>query len=320
MTLTLSPALDLCSTVETIEPWRKLRCEPVQVYPGGGGINVARVIRQLDGEPVAVVALGGHFGSQFADSVRAQGLDLRRVGVRSATRQNYLVTERSSGRQFRFVHPAGRLTRGEWLRCLEATIDAARRGAPDGRGAALVVASSSLPAGVPVDAFAVLAHRLAELGVPLIVDTSGPALLAAIGAPVLLVKPSVNELGALVGARLSDDGEIETAARRLLADGAAQVMVVSMAGRGALVVPRDAGAFVVAAPAVQVASTSGAGDSMVAGFAVALADGAPLAEAARLGVAAGTASVLVPGTALCRRTDVDRLLPMVTSMPTTSRP
>ncbi len=301
VTLTLNPALDMSSAVATVEPWRKLRAERVHLHPGGGGINVARAIRELGGNPLVVAALGGHVGSIVADALTDYGIGLRRVRVRGATRQNYAVTERSTGRQFRFVHPAAQMSRAEWRQCLEATIEAAH-------DAMLVVASSSLPPGVPDDFYAQLACRLAEIDVPLIVDTSGPALMAVMRTPVLLIKPSVNELGTITGRQLTTDAEIESAARSLLADDGCLIIAVSMGERGAIIVARDADAIVVRPPTVRVVSTSGAGDSMVAGFAVAFAQGLALVDAARLGVAAGTAAVLAEGTALCLDRDVDRLL------------
>jgi 6-phosphofructokinase 2 len=306
VTLTLNPALDMSSAVDTVEPWRKLRAAQIHLHPGGGGINVARAVREMGGNPLVVAALGGHVGSIVADALTDHGIGLQRVRVRGATRQNYAVTERSTGRQFRFVHPAARMARAEWNRCLDATVEAAS-------DARLVVASSSLPPGVPGDFYAQLAHRLAGIDVPLIVDTSGPALKAVTRAPVLLIKPSVNELGTITGRLLSTDSEIEAAARSLLTNGGCRIVAVSMGDRGAIVVARDVDSIVIRPPAVRVVSTSGAGDSMVAGFAVAFARGSALIDAARLGVAAGTAAVLAEGTALCLRSDVDRLLTQTVS-------
>src|SRR4051794_7578005 len=103
VTLTLNPALDLSTSVDVIEPWRKLRCHDPHLDPGGGGVNVARVVHELGGQCVAVVALGSHIGSVVASSLLRQGVRLRRVAIRSTTRQNFAVTEMSTGKQFRFV-------------------------------------------------------------------------------------------------------------------------------------------------------------------------------------------------------------------------
>ena len=306
--LTLNPALDLSTAVEVIEPWRKLRCEAAQLDPGGGGINVARVVHALGGHAVAVAALGGHVGSEVAAALARHGIPLRRVRTSHGTRQNFAVTERSTGRQFRFVQGGDPMTRAEWRRCLEVT-------AIEALGASCVVASGSLPAGVPLDFYAQLAERIRPLGVPVIVDTSGAALRESILAPVAVVKPSRNELQSLVHRDLRDTEDCERAARELLAAGQCGAIIVSLGADGALVVPRDERATLVRAPEVEVHSTIGAGDSMVGAMAIQLARHATLLDAVRSGVAAGTAAVLRSGTALCRIEDVTALSDGVTASP-----
>jgi len=305
-TLTLNPSLDLSTSVDSIEPWRKLRCETAQLDPGGGGINVARVVQTLGGRSLSVAALGGHVGSEVAASLRRQGVPLRRVRTSHGTRQNFAVTERSTGRQFRFIQGGDPMTPAEWRRCLEVTATAAR-------AARCVVASGSLPLGVPDDFTVQLAERIAPLRVPLIVDTSGPALLASILAPIALVKPSVNELQSLVDRVLHDMEDYECAARELLAVGRCGAIIVSLGKDGALVVPRDREATVVRAPEVPVRSTIGAGDSMVGAIALMLSRRATLIDAVRFGVAAGTAAVTRFGTALCAADDVTMLAAQVTT-------
>jgi len=305
VTLTLNPALDLSTETERVEPERKLRCTAARRDPGGGGINVARVVNELGGEALAVVALGGPVGELVAEQLAACGVEFVAVEVEGGTRQSLTVTEQASGRQYRFVLPGPPLRPEEWVECMEATVAAAA-------GVDLVVASSSLPPGVPDDAFAALAARLHEHGIPVAVDTSGPALRAAIAAPVAFVKPSANELRAAAGRDLDREADYEQAARELLAEGRCGAIVVSLGAAGALAVARDEEALLVRAPAVRVVSAVGAGDSMVAAMALSLARGQPLREAARWGVAAGTAAVLTPGTALCTRADVEAVAERVT--------
>ena len=306
VTLTLNPSLDLSTAVDAIEPWRKLRCDTSQLDPGGGGINVARAVRTLGGHAIAVATLGGHVGSEVAAALTREGIALRRVRTRRGTRQNFAVTERATGQQFRFIQGGEHMSRAEWQRALDATVD-------EGRAAGCVVASGSVPPGVPDDVYARLAERLAPFAVPVIVDTSGPALHASILARVELVKPSVNELQSLVRRTLVTVADYEGAARELLESGRCSSMVVSLGAEGALIVPRGSPATVVSTPQVEVRSTIGAGDSMVGGIALMLSRHAPLVDAVRVGVAAGTAAVLRSGTALCRADDVAMLEARVTT-------
>lgn len=308
VTLTLNPALDIETGVEHLEPDRKLRCEPPLIEPGGGGINVARVVAELGGDPFAVVALGGPNGEVLAEHLRSHGLPFAQVPIDGDTRQSFTVVDRSSTRQYRFVLPGPDMQPSEWDACLDATLEAAR-------GASCVVASGSMPDGVAVDAMATLARRVHDIGVRIIVDTSGPALRAAIDAPVDLVKPSANELRGIAGRDLEGEADYVAAARELLASGSCGAIAVSLGAAGALVVERNRPAVALRAPAVRVASTVGAGDSMVGAIAIGLTRGDTLVDAARLGIAAGTAAVIMPGTGLCRRGDVEALLPRVTAAP-----
>lgn len=300
VTLTLNPALDLFSSVETIEPWRKLGCDGPVMFPGGGGVNVARSVVALGGRARAVIALGGHVGRLLADSIDPR-IGITRVDIAHPTRQNFCVTERASGQQFRFVHRGALMTAGEWARCLEATVDEAV-------DATCVVISSSMPSGLPTEAIPTLIARLRAFDVPIIVDTSGPCLLQAIEVETTLVKPSVNEFCGVVGRELSGIDEYEAVARRLLEHGRCETLAISLGADGALFVPRNGTSFSVGAPPVHVAGTSGAGDALVAGMAVRLARGDSLADAARYGVAAGTAAVLKSGSDILHLDDVERLL------------
>lgn len=304
VTLTLNPALDLSTSVHQIEPWVKMRCDEPRFDAGGGGVNVSRVVHALGGRTIAIVALGGHVGSLVATELARQNIAVRRVRVRNGTRQNFAATEQTTGRQFRFVQRGEPMSNGEWRHCFDATV----REAHD---ASCVVASGSLPAGVPLDFYARLADRIEPFGVPMIIDTSGPALRESILAPVDLVKPSVHELGSLVHRELHNVEDYECAAREMLAAGRCRAICVSLGGEGALLVPRDSDSTMIMAPEVTVVSTIGAGDSMVGGMALTFAQHGTVVDAVRLGVAAGTAAVLNAGTSLCHMDDVTRLAPQV---------
>jgi 6-phosphofructokinase 2 len=307
VTVTFTPCLDISTAVDTIEPWHKLRCSGDRTDAGGGGINVARVVRELGGAAVAVAALGGHVGARVAAALERERVELRSVRARGETRENFSVTERSTGRQFRFVRAAPAMTAREWQRVLDALVDAAG-------DAACVVGSGSLPPGVPDDIYSRMTCRLAETGVPVILDASGPALRACRDASGVIVKPSERELASLVGRPMQTADDCVAAAGDVLATSQWKAIIVSRGADGALLVTRDGEPVQFLAPALRAVSTIGAGDSMVAGVALSLARGLDIAEAVRFGVAAGSAAVLNEGTALCAEADVIRLLHEVSTV------
>ncbi len=180
---------------------------------------------------------------------------------------------------------------------------------------AIVVLSGSLPEGVHQDRLGEVVAAVRARGAVVIVDTSGPALDAAAHAGALLLKPSLNELRRHTGDPLSTDDEIERAARDLLSLGPNHAVMVSLGANGAMLAAVDEPTVRIEAPVVPVVSAVGAGDSLVGATAMALAEGADLVEAARRGVAAGTAATLSSDHKLCRLEDVERLLPLVHTRP-----
>jgi len=299
VTLTMNPAIDLSAAVDRVVADRKLRCgEPVR-EAGGGGINVARAVRRLGGEALALFPAGGPAGDLLKELLFGEGVPF--VAIRSGgwTRENLNVSERETGKQFRFVLPGPSLEAAEWERCLESLseLDPFPR---------LLVVSGSLPPGVPLDFYARVARLVRSAGARMILDTSGKPLREAARQGVFLLKPSLREFEELTRSSLAAREAMVDRARELIRDGRCQVLVLSLGAEGVLWVSAGEAEWM-RAPAVTVASSVGAGDSLVAGIVLGLSQGRPVREAVRLGLAAATASVMTPGTGLCRREDVDRL-------------
>jgi 6-phosphofructokinase 2 len=302
VTLTMNPALDITTAVDRVHPTDKLRCGGARYDPGGGGINVARVAHVLGASVAAVFPAGGPPGDIIADLLVAEGVPFHRVKIRGRTRESFTVNEESSGQQYRFVLPGPRLTFTERAQCVDELRTAAG-------SAQFVVASGSLPPGVPDDFYQQIADVCSDVGTRLILDTSGTGL-QHITSGVFLLKPSVRELRKCVGRELATEAEQVAAARGLVQRGQAQVVVVSLGRDGALLVTAQAAQRV---PAIKMLSGSGvgAGDAMVAAITVGLSQGWPLAKSVRYGVAAGAAMLTTPGTAVCNRGDIERLFELV---------
>ncbi|AKF80691.1 phosphofructokinase [Myxococcus fulvus 124B02] len=307
VTLTLNPAIDVATSVPEVTPEHKLRCGSVRRDPGGGGINVARVVRELGGESIAVYTRGGATGLLLEELLEEKGLLRRSIPVEGSTRESFTVAEGNSAREYRFILPGPVLTEREWQRCLDAVGEVAQ-------GAAFIVASGSLPQGVPEDFYARVARLAKKLGVRCVVDTSGKALAAALEEGVFLAKPNRRELRELTGMQVEHLDAQASAARELVARGRAQVLAVSMGADGALLTTRDV-QLRASPPPVETHSSVGAGDSFVAGVTLALARGQSLEEALRWGIACGTAALLSQGTDLCARADVERLFTLVKALP-----
>lgn len=297
-TITLSPAVDISSEADLVRPTHKIRTSAERYDPGGGGINVARVIGRLGGDVEAVFLAGGATGSLLDELLGREGVRRRSIQITEPTRISFAVYERETGLEYRFV-PGGPVVDAA---ALEACLAYVRS-----NDSSYVVASGSLPRGAPSDILARIAGIVTERGGRFVLDSSGDGLRATLAtSPVFMVKPSRGELEQLVGHALDEQGIRETATD-LVQRGAASLVVVSMGSEGVLLASAER---VLRVPAlhVPVRSAIGAGDSFLGAMTLALARGEPVEAAVRLGIAAGAAAVLRPGTQLCRPEDVQRLL------------
>ena len=297
LTVTLNPCIDKSTTAEELKPDSKLRCTEVVNEPGGGGINVSKALKKLDTPSVALFPAGGHNGNMLCSLLKAEDILFHAVDTNVETRENWVVVERSTNRQFRFTFP-GRTVHEETVKSL---IDQIRAFSPT-----YVVASGSLPPGLPDYFYGLIVKNAAAVGARCIVDTSGPALQALQGKHAFLIKPNIGELCRMLGIGWLDPSEVPHAAHQAIVDGYAEVIVVSMGAKGAWLVTREERHFS-GAPDVEKRSTVGAGDSMVAGITYSLLQGRNWEEALKFGVACGTAATQNEGTRLFDKKEAWRL-------------
>lgn len=299
-TLTMNPAIDVSTTAERVHADEKLRCETPQRQPGGGGINVGRVMARLGSEVIVMYPAGGPAGEELDVMLESEELDHHKIVIDGHTRQNIMVTESATSAQYRFVMPGPELSEEDCARCLDALTDLDPP--PE-----YVVASGSLPPGAPEDLYARLSRRMKEAGSRVVVDTSGPELRAAADEGVFLLKPNVSELKQLCDDDLDTEADFEEAAAELATSGAAEVVVLSLGAGGAFVATSDGERQRLRTPTVSIRSQIGAGDSMVGGVVAGLARGLEVLDAVRLGLAAGAATVTMPGSQIARGEDVEDL-------------
>lgn len=297
LTVTLNPCIDKSSTLENLKPESKLRCTEVVNEPGGGGINVTKALKKLDVPTVALFPAGGHNGNMLCSLLEADGITYHAVDTKVETRENWVVLETSKNNQYRFTFP-GRAVEEETIVTL---VDHIRSFSPS-----FVVASGSLPPGLPDYFYGLIVKNAAAVGARCIVDTSGAPLQALKGKKAFLIKPNIGELCKMLDLEYLLKHEVPAAAQQAIRDGYAEMMAVSMGADGAWLVTKDEKHFA-AAPQVEKRSTVGAGDSMVAGITYMLQKGASLPETIRFGVACGSAATMNQGTQLFNRVDAERL-------------
>ena len=302
LTLTMNPALDVLTSIDHVSHTHKMRCGPTLKHPGGGGVNVARVLHRLGANCVAAYLAGGVTGERHHKLMSAEKVRCHVMPIAEETRESFTAHETSSGNDFRFVLPGPNVSAAEY----EACFDYVAHHMPK----QFLVISGGLPPGVPVDFYARLTRLAKDSGVRVVMDTNGPALVEALKVGVYLFKPSVRELRDLTGQALPDAETQVAAAQQLVQSGQAEIVAVSLGSDGAMVVSADQ-VWRARAIKVDVQTTIGAGDSFVGGMVWSLGRGDTLVKAFQYGMAAGAAALLAPGTSLCQASDMHRLVPQL---------
>ncbi|MDE2563416.1 MAG: 1-phosphofructokinase family hexose kinase [Sphingomonadales bacterium] len=298
-TLTLNPAIDSACEADRVFPTHKVRTYGERYDPGGGGINVARLLARLGRTVDTVYLSGGASGSLLDELLALPGIVRHPVAIHDHTRLSLTVFERESGQEFRFVPEGPLLSGDEWRAALDRCA---------GLACEWLVASGSLPRGTPDEFLALLSQAVAARGVKVIVDCHGEPLKRALAAGGLfLVKPSLGEFEALTGHSFASPKDAGQAALDYVRAGSTRFFAVTMGHEGA-VLAHEGGVLVRPGANVAVKSATGAGDSFVAGMLHAFADGASPAEALAWGMAAGTAAVMSAGTGLCQPEEIQPLL------------
>jgi len=303
ITITFNPAIDKSTTVPLLIPEKKLYCTHPVYEPGGGGINVARAIKRLGGDATAIYLEGGYSGKVFTELLRIEKIDIIPIRTLGVTRENLVVKELSTNKQFRFVMPGDAVSDKEWKNCVKALSQIPIVN--------YIVVSGSLPAGVPPDIFERMASIARSKNARLIVDTSGAALNHAVEAGTYLIKPNLKELALLVGKDSLNIEEVEKASQEIINRHQCEVVVTSLGAMGAILTTKEIFIRIIP-PKVNIQSTVGAGDSMLAGIVLSLSNHKNLIESVQFGVACGTAATMNQGTELCHINDVKQLISSIT--------
>lgn len=301
-TVTLNPALDKTATVENLRLDSVNRISELRVDPGGKGINVSKVVRELGAKTVAIALLGGHTGTMLRNMLAELGIECKVLEVEGETRTNLKIKDPALKTNTDINEPGPEVTDEQLRGMLDGLVGEVGSGD-------IVVLSGSLPRGAATDTYKVWVAALKKTGAKVYLDADGDKLVRGIEAKPDLIKPNEIELGAMMGRTLDADEKIVEAARELI-DGGLDRVMVSMGGAGALYVARDV--TIKANPVkVPVGSTVGAGDSVVAALAYAQDKGLGLEDTMRLAMATGAANVMQSGTQAAPRELVDSLIDKV---------
>jgi 6-phosphofructokinase 2 len=298
----MNGCLDKTITVHGLKVDEANRWTSVRMDPGGKGIGVSRAIHEMGGETVIYGFIGGDDGRAVEILLDKEGVFCDFTPIEGETRTNFIITDTKAHQQTRLDAPGPSIS-GDELERLRRKLD---RISPS---PSFMVFAGSVPPGVPAGIYRQWIEDAKAKGIRTALDADGKWLEEGVKAKPYLMKPNVHEAEILLGMRLTTERSIIEAAHGLLEAGI-EVVVISRGGEGFIAIGGGE-ALRVISPKVRVESTVGAGDCTVAGVVMELARGKSLADACRLGAAMGTAAVMTPATELCRRSDVNKLLPQI---------
>lgn len=298
ITVTLSPALDRTLTIENFTAGKVNRVLSSRTDPGGKGINVSKVLKELGAKTLAMGILGGQTGKEIETRLHEMDIDTDFIYSVTPTRTNIKISDPATGLTTDINSPAS-LTKEEADRVLNNLLTRVNS------GDCVVLAGKMDERAADAEKWVT---ALKQAGAFVFLDTERGALKSGVQAGPYLIKPNEAELMMLCGKEFQSDGELIASARRLT--DSCETVAVSMGEKGAYFFTKDEGLFV-AAPSVPCVCTVGAGDTMTACLAYGKAAGMDFTSACVLSVAASAAAVSCPGTSVPSKALIDSLIPTI---------
>jgi len=312
-----NPSIDRLYEVDRLEAGAIHRPHGVVAVPGGKGLNAARAAARLGARVTAVGLIAGKSGDWIEAAIAARGIDGRWIRTTGETRTCVSILDRSSGVMTEFYERGEPIDPKAW-EGIERLVGEAG-GAGD---VAAIALSGSLPPGAPADGFGRISAiarsgRTGSRPVPVLADTYGPALQSVLAERPAIVKVNADEAGEATNIAVTDPESAEAAAAALVLKGAACVVVTL--GRGGAVVVTATSAVWLVPPEIRGSYSVGSGDAFLGGLAVGLWRGEEMIDAARLGLAAGTANALTPGAGELDPASIGSILDSISAVGSTEK-
>jgi 1-phosphofructokinase len=303
ITVTLNPAIDKTVKLSNFEIGSLNRIKEVRKDAGGKGINVSKVVAELQGQTKALGFLAGSSGQFIADSLEMIGVKHNFTWLAGETRTNLKMIDLATDEETEINEPGPQVSAEDLAKLTDDLLNTVKTGD-------FVILTGSLPQGTPEDIYADLITKVKQKGGKVVLDTYGQPFLEGVKAKPSLVKPNIHELEKIVARPLESTSKVIEAAKEIHQSGV-EIVVVSLGGEGSIVVSQN-GVLKVNAPKVEVESTVGAGDTLVGALSLKLSQGVDLKEAIHFATAASANSVTKAGTQLCKQDEIDQLLDQIT--------
>jgi len=298
ITVTLNPAIDKTIEIDEFKIGNVNRIASTRVDVGGKGINVSKVIKELRNKSLALGFLGGSSGNQIKKYLDDSNIKNDFLSINGETRTNLKIYDKVNNTHTDINENGPSVTLSDITNIKEKIMEYCDE-------KSLVVLSGSVPTGANSCIYGELIKDIKEKGGKVILDADGDMLMQGMKSGPYLVKPNIDELEKAFGISIDNENKIIETSKKILEYGVKHV-VISLGGEGSMFISRDKIAKV-AGLKVEVKSTVGAGDSMVAAMAVAIENNYDFEETIKLACATSTANVMTEGTQTGKFEDIEKL-------------
>lgn len=294
-TITLNPSLDYIVKVDDFKVGHVNRTSKEDIYPGGKGINVSIVLKNLGVKNRALGFTAGFTGEEIEKLVANHGVNNEFIRLeKGMSRINVKLKSKEESE----INGMGPDISKNDIEKLYEKLEALKAGD-------FVVLAGSIPNTLPDDIYETIMKDFKDKEINFVVDATKDLLLNVLKYKPFLIKPNHHELGEMFNVKLNSKDEIITYAKKLQEIGARNV-IISMAGDGAILIEENGEITISDTPKGTLVNSVGAGDSMVGGFLAGIAENKNIKEAFKIGVATGSASAFSEG--LATRDKVEELL------------
>ncbi|MCB2295545.1 1-phosphofructokinase [Clostridium algoriphilum] len=303
ITVTLNPALDKTIEIDEFKIGNVNRVKSTRVDVGGKGINVSKVIKELQNKSLALGFLGGSSGNRIKTYLDDSNIDNEFLFIKGETRTNIKIIDNVNNTHTDINENGPSVTLEDISNMKEKILKYCRADS-------LVVLSGSVPSGTSSNIYGDIIQEIKNKGGKVILDADGEMLMQGIKAGPYIVKPNIEELEKAFNVVIDNEAKVIETAKKILEFGV-EYVVISQGSEGSIVISNDKIAKVKGLK-VEVKSTVGAGDSMVAALAVATESNYSFEETMKLACATSAANVMTEGTQTGRLIDIEELKKQVT--------
>lgn len=278
-TLTLNPAIDHIVRLDYLDIGQTNRMKEESISAGGKGINVSKILKNLNEESIALGFIAGFTGEKLDRILKNEDLSTDFIKINHGfTRINTKIKAENETE----INGPGLKVSNEEIDLLLKKIDEIKDGD-------YLFLSGSIPASMDIEFYANMMKRISDKNIKVAVDSTGESLLKTLKYSPIIIKPNLKELEEIFSCEIKENKEIEKYSKKLQDMGAKNI-IISMGGDGAYLLSEEGKSIFMKAPKGRVIDTVGAGDSMIAGFIYALKNGYSLDEAFKFSVSCGSAT------------------------------